>query len=88
MTKKHPAGIPGCHTAEIRKHPAGIPGCHTAEIRKYRIAIYMRLSKQEDDSGETPCGYTTMPSGKSKESSSITTQRLMLQYINRQFLKV
>ncbi len=86
MTKKHPAGIPGCHTAEIRKHPAGIPGCHTAEIRKYRIAIYMRLSKQEDDSGETPCGYTTMPSGKSKESSSITTQRLMLQkYVSDHF---
>lgn len=57
-------------------------------MKKYQIAIYVRLSKEDDKLKiETPSGYTSMPYGRKEESNSITMQRILLQkYVAENFV--
>lgn len=55
--------------------------------KKYRIAIYIRVSKEDDKiKEEIPLGHALMPYGKKEESNSITMQRILLhQYVADNF---
>lgn len=54
---------------------------------KYQIAMYIRLSKEDDKvKEEIPSGHTSMPCGNKAESNSITMQRILLQnYVAENF---
>lgn len=48
-------------------------------MKKYRIAIYMRLSKEDDKLKiETPSRYSAMPCDRKGESNSIAIQEPIL----------
>lgn len=56
-------------------------------MKEYRIAIYIRLSKEDDKiKEEIPQGHTLMPYGKKEESNSVTMQRILLhKYVAENF---
>lgn len=57
-------------------------------MQKFQIAVYMRLSKEDDKNKESeiPSGHTSMPCGNKEESNSIIMQRMLLhRYVEEHF---